>query len=102
MLFKYLPNAHPDWRTAFAGGIFTGILFTIGKMILGFLLTFSNLKTVFGATGSFVLILLFVFYSSLIFYYGGAFTKVWLDHKNESLELDNHAYEYTVSEVRGN
>src|SRR4051794_34257125 len=100
MLFKYLANAHPDWKTALTGGIFTGILFTIGKIILGVLLTFSNLKTIFGATGSFVLILLFVFYSSLIFYYGAAFTKKWSEEKNRKLRLENHVHEYKVEEVR--
>lgn len=100
MLFKYLANAHPDWKTAFTGGIFTGILFTIGKIILGVLLTFSNLKTIFGATGSFVLILLFVFYSSLIFYYGAAFTKKWSEEKNRKLRLEKHAHEFKVEEVK--
>jgi membrane protein len=100
MLFKYLANAHPDWRTAFTGGIFTGILFTIGKIILGLLLTFSNLKTIFGATGSFVLVLLFVFYTSLIFYYGAAFTKKWSEEKHRKMRLENHAHEYKVEEVR--
>ena len=99
MLFKYLPNAHPDWKTALVGGVFTGILFTIGKIILGVLLTFSNLKTIFGATGSFVLILLFVFYSSLIFYYGAAFTKKWSEEKKKKMRLEKHVYEYKVEEV---
>jgi membrane protein len=100
ILFKYIANAHPHWKVAFTGGLFTGILFTIGKIILGLLLTFSNLKTIFGASGSFVLILLFVFYSAFIFYYGGAFTKGWTNHKNKPLQLDKHAYTYTVNEVR--
>ena len=100
MLFKYLANAHPDWKTAFAGGIFTGILFTIGKLILGLLLTFSNLKTIFGATGSFVLVLLFVFYTSFIFYYGAAFTKKWSEEKNRKMRFEKHVYTYKVEEVR--
>jgi len=100
MLFKYLASAHPDWKTALAGGIFTGILFTIGKIILGVLLTFSNLKTIFGATGSFVLILLFVFYTSFIFYYGAAFTKKWSDEKDRKMRLENHVHEYKVEEVK--
>jgi membrane protein len=100
IVFKYIANAHPHWTIAFAGGLFTGILFTIGKIILGLLLTFSNLKTVFGASGSFVLILLFVFYSAFIFYFGGAFTKVWAHHKNKPLQLDKHAYAYTINEVK--
>ena len=100
MLFKYLANAHPGWKTAFAGGLFTGIMFTIGKILLGLLLTFGNLKTIFGATGSFVLILLFVFYSSFIFYYGAAFTKTWSEEKDEEMRLEKHAYEYKVEETR--
>ncbi|MEP6846334.1 MAG: YihY/virulence factor BrkB family protein [Panacibacter sp.] len=102
VVFKYLANAHPSWKVAYTGGLFTGILFTVGKIILGLLLTFSNLKTIFGATGSFVLILLFVFYSAFIFYYGAAFTKVWADYKRKPLQLDKRAYEYTIEEVRKN
>lgn len=100
MLFKYLANAHPCWRTAFAGGLLTGILFTIGKVILGLLLTFGNLKTIFGATGSFVLVLLFVFYTSFIFYYGAAFTKQWNEELHRKMRLEKHVYEYKVEEVR--
>lgn len=73
ILFRYLGNAHPTMRISFIGGLFTGSLFTLGKVILGILLTFSNLRTIFGTSGSFVLILLFVFYSSFIFYFGAAF-----------------------------
>ncbi|TKK69315.1 YihY/virulence factor BrkB family protein [Ilyomonas limi] len=100
MLFKYLANAHPNWKTAFAGGFFTGVLFTIGKIILGLLLTFSSLKTIFGATGSFVLILLFVFYTSFIFYYGAAFTKKWSEKNGNKMRLEKHVYEYKVEEVK--
>lgn len=100
IVFRYLANAHPSWKIAFTGGLFTGILFTVGKIILGLLLTFSNLKTIFGAAGSFVLILLFVFYSAFIFYYGAAFTKVWADHKKKPLQLDKRAYEYAIEEIR--
>lgn len=100
IVFRYLANAHPSWKVAYAGGLFTGILFTIGKIILGLLLTFSNLKTIFGAAGSFVLILLFVFYSAFIFYYGAAFTKAWADYKKKPLQLDKRAYEYAIEEIR--
>lgn len=100
VLFKYLPNAHPDWKTAFTGGLLTGVLFTIGKSILGFLLTFGNLKTIFGATGSFVLVLLFVFYSSFIFYYGASFTKTWAEKSNRRLRLEKHVYVYKLQEVK--
>lgn len=99
ILFRYLANAHPDWRTAFTGGVFTGILFTTGKIILGLLLTFSNVSTVFGASGSFVLILLFVFYSSFIFYFGAAFTKARADEYKRKLRLEKNAFVYSVKAI---
>ncbi len=99
VLFRYLANAHPDWKIAFTGGFFTGILFTIGKIILGVLLTFNNISTVFGASGSFVLILLFVFYSSFIFYYGAAFTKALTNAKQKKMRLETHVYIYAVKEI---
>jgi membrane protein len=99
ILFRYLANAHPDWKIALTSGIFTGILFTIGKIILGILLTFNNVSTVFGASGSFVLILLFVFYSSFIFYYGAAFTKALNSAKHKKMRLEKHVYIYAEKEV---
>ncbi len=100
VLFKHLANAHPDWRTAFTGGLFTAIYFTIGKIVLSFLLTFSMLSEVFGKTGGFVLILLFVFYCSFIFYYGVAFTKALLAEKKKHFKLDKHAHMYSMKIVK--
>jgi membrane protein len=100
ILFRYLANAHPLWRTAGIGGVFTGILFTIGKAILSVLLTFNSLKEVFGKSGALVLILLFVFYCSFIFYYGAAFTKALSDKRNIKMTLDKHAFVYVVKKVK--
>jgi membrane protein len=72
-----LPEGKPQWRVAITGGLFTGILFTLGKLILGSLLALSKIQNIYGAAGSFVLILLFVFYVSFIFYYGAMFTWYW-------------------------
>lgn len=75
-LFRFLTAGRPKWHLALKGGLFTALLFTLGKWILGFLLINSNISTIYGTSGSTVLIMLFVFYSSLIFYYGGCFVKV--------------------------
>lgn len=85
VLFRFLPDAHPDWRVAFTGGLFTGVLFTVGKLLLGFLLSYSNMQTIYGASTSMALLLLFVFYSSFIFYFGACFTKVWAMHVNRPI-----------------
>ncbi|MBC7889803.1 MAG: YihY/virulence factor BrkB family protein [Ferruginibacter sp.] len=77
VLFRYLPDGRPSWKVAITGALLTSILFNLGKYVLGWLLPNSNIGVVYGTSASIVLLLLFVFYSSLILYYGAAFTKVW-------------------------
>lgn len=74
MIFKFLPDGKVRWRVAAAGGLVTGTMFNCGKWILGKLLIYSSLQDVFGASTSLALILLFIFYSSLMLYFGAAFT----------------------------
>lgn len=76
LLFRYLPDGRPPWSVALTGALVTSILFNVGKILLRFMLGYSNINTIYGASGSIVLLLLFVFYSSLILYYGAAFTKM--------------------------
>lgn len=99
MVFRYLPDGRPDWKIAFAGAFLTGFLFTIGKIILHWLLTYSNITTLYGTSASIVLLLLFVFYSSLILYYGAAFTKIWGIHKNTPIRPLPHAIHYRLVEA---
>lgn len=75
ILFRYLTNGRPTWSASFVGGFVTGCLFTAGKFILRILLPLSKIENVYGASGSIILIMLFVFYSALIFYFGGCFVK---------------------------
>ncbi|MDQ6814188.1 MAG: YihY/virulence factor BrkB family protein, partial [Bacteroidota bacterium] len=77
ILFKALPEARPSWQVVAAGGFFTGVLFTIGKIIIRYMLSLGDITNIFGASGSLVLLLLFVFYSSFILYFGACFTKVY-------------------------
>ncbi len=100
LLFKFLPDGRPSWKTVFAGATFTGLLFTLGKLLLQWLLTYSSMKTIYGASTSSVLLLLFVFYSSFIFYYGACFTKVWAALYNKPIQPAEHAEIYEWSQVR--
>jgi membrane protein len=74
ILFKILPDAKLHWRVALTGGLITALLFNSGKWILGKLLLYNTIADIFGASASFALILLFIFYASLILYLGAAFT----------------------------
>ena len=98
-LFHYLPDGQPKWRITLMGAFVTSVLFTIGKLVLRFLLFQSNISKLYGASGSIVLLLLFVFYSSLILYYGAAFTKVWSEYRGIKIQPLRHAIHYAVSEV---
>ncbi len=99
VLFRYLADGRPSWKVSIAGGCVTGVLFTAGKEILALLLRNSNINNIYGASGNIVLILLFVFYSSFILYYGACFIKVYADHLGESFRLINKAYRYKLQEV---
>lgn len=99
IVFRYLPDGRPGWNIAFAGALVTGILFTIGKVILHWLLSYSNINTLYGTSASIVLLLLFVFYSSLILYYGAAFTKIWGMHKGQPIRPLPHAMHYQLVEA---
>ena len=98
VIFKYLSDGIIEWNTTLAGALFTGVLFTIGKLILGWVLALSNIQTIYGASGSFVLLLLFVFYCSFILYYGAMFTKVWGEYSKSAIRPKKNAYRYVESE----
>lgn len=100
VIFKYLSDAKLKWNTTIAGAFFTGVLFTIGKLVLGWVLALSNIQTIYGASGSFVLLLLFVFYCAFILYYGAMFTRVWAEYHQSSIEPRKNAYKYVLSEVK--
>ncbi len=100
-LFRFLTAGRPKFSHALGGGFFTGILFTLGKLILRFLMGFSDVKTIYGASGSTVLILLFVFYSAFIFYYGGCFVKVVSDEYGHPIKPVKEAFSFELTEING-
>jgi len=80
LLFKILPDAEIQWQHIWTGSILTAFLFILGKTAIGFVLTKANPASAYGAAGSIVLILLWVSYSSMIFFYGAEFTRAYADH----------------------
>lgn len=77
LLFKILPDAKIRWKDVLIGGFVTAIFFTIGKFGISFYLSKSSLTSVYGAAGSIVVLMLWVYYSSIILYLGAEFTKVY-------------------------
>lgn len=99
LLFKLLPDANPSWRVAITGGFFTGILFTLGKFLIPKLLPFGELTSIFGTSSSVVLLLLFVFYSSFILYYGACFTKVYAEAIHQPIKGGRYGHKFDAEKV---
>jgi membrane protein len=74
-MFKYLPDGKVKWKDAIKGAVFTSIFFMLGKAGIGYHLLHSNVSSMYGAAGSLVVILLWIYYSSVIIYFGATFTK---------------------------
>ena len=77
IIFKTLPDGKIAFRDCFIGASFTAFLFMIGKFVIGFYLGRYNIASVYGAAGSIILILVWVYYSAIILYFGAEFTKVF-------------------------
>ena len=78
-LYKFLPNARVDWRDTWIGAAVTSFLFVAGKLLLGLYLGKGSVASSYGAAGSVLIILLWVYYSGIIFYTGAEFTRVFAD-----------------------
>jgi len=77
VIFKVLPDAEIRWRQISTSAIVTAILFIIGKFLISLYISKTNVGSTFGAAGSLVVLLVWVYYSSLILYLGAAFAKQW-------------------------
>lgn len=75
IIFKFLPDAEIKWRDVRVGAVTTAILFMIGKFVISIYLSKSSPGSAFGAAGSVIIVLVWVYYSSIILYFGAAFTK---------------------------
>ena len=78
LMLKYLPDARLKWRDVWLGAIITTLLFGIGRLLIGTYVARFDVASGFGAAGSLVLLLTWVYYSAIIFLFGAEFTQVWM------------------------
>jgi membrane protein len=76
LIFKFLPDAEVAWRDVWVGALLTAGLFTMGKMLIGFYLGKSGLGSAYGAAGSVVVLIVWVYYSAQILFFGAELTQV--------------------------
>jgi membrane protein len=77
VIYKVLPDAKISWRDVWVGAAVTALLFTVGKLLIGLYIGNSSTSSSYGAAGSFVVLLLWIYYSAMIFLFGAEFTQVW-------------------------
>ena len=77
MIYKFLPDVRSQWRDVWIGAALTSFLFTLGKFLIGLYLGTSGVTSSFGAAASLITVLLWVYYSSLIFFFGAEFTQIY-------------------------
>jgi len=91
IIFKVLPDARIRWKDVLVGAIATAVLFMIGKFAIGYYLGASKVSSAYGAAGSIVIILLWVYYSAAILYFGAVFTRVWVQHFGSRIYPNDYA-----------
>jgi membrane protein len=99
LIFKVLPDAKTKWKDILPGAIASGVLFMIGKFGISFYIGKSDIGSTYGAAGSLVILLLWVYYSAIILYIGAEFAKAWSTHKGSSIQPNDYAVSLTKIEV---
>jgi membrane protein len=95
MIFKLLPDVNIDWKDVWIGAALTAVLFTVGKYLIGIYLGRGSTTSVFGAAGSLVVILLWVYYSAQILFFGAEFTQAYARRYGSRVEPADNAVRIT-------
>jgi membrane protein len=91
MIYKVMPDVKIGWRDVGIGAAVTALLFTLGKFLIGFYLAKSSVASTYGAAGSLVIVLLWIYYSAQILFLGAEFTQVWASHYGSNIRPSKHA-----------
>ena len=95
LIFKVLPDVKIRWRNVWVGAVGTALLFTIGKFLLGLYLARFASATAYGAGSAFVVVLLYVYYASIILYFGAEFTQVYAKYRGSCFQPSKYAVRMT-------
>lgn len=96
LIFRFLPDVKVQWSAAWFGAFFTAILFIIGKIGIGMMVGTSNLGAVYGAASSIVALLMWIYYSSLIFYFGVQLSREYSRFHKHTNQPKNYAMPFRI------
>ena len=91
VIFKVLPDAKLRWKQVWGGALATALLFMIGKFLIGLYVSKSDIGSTYGTAGSLVVLLVWIYYSSMILYFGAEFTKAWVLQRDGTIEPNEYA-----------
>ena len=91
MIYKYLPDVKLEWRHVWIGALVTSFLFNGGKYLIGIYLGHAAIGSAFGAAGSFAVLLVWIYYSALISFFGAEFTQVYACRHGGQMQAQAHA-----------
>jgi membrane protein len=86
MIFRILPDVDIKWKDVWLGSLVTAALFVLGKFLIGLYLGQSSLSSTYGAAGSLVIFLLWIYYSAQILFLGAEFIKVYIESKGREIK----------------
>src|SRR6185437_15133016 len=98
-IFKVLPDAKIKWRDVLAGAITTAVLFMLAKFGISFYISKSNVGSTYGAAGSLIILLLWIYFSAIILYFGAEFTKAYTIEFGSEIHPENYAVTTKTVEV---
>ncbi|CAN5414339.1 YihY/virulence factor BrkB family protein [soil metagenome] len=99
VIFKVLPDGDIQWKDVLAGAMATAFLFMLGKFAISFYISKSNVGSTYGAAGSLVVLLLWIYYSSLILYFGAELTKAYAVKYGSPIHPNQYAVTTKMVEV---
>lgn len=99
MIFKFLPDVKISWSDVLIGAMITALLFTIGKYLIGLYLGKSTFSSAYGAAGSLVVLLFWIYYSAQIVFMGAEFTQVYARHYGSRIKPADYAV-FVTEEAR--
>ncbi|SCY07899.1 YihY/virulence factor BrkB family protein [Flavobacterium caeni] len=91
IIFKVLPDAKIAWKHVRMGAFFTACLFMLGRYLIGLYIETTSAGSAYGAAGSLIVILVWVYYTAAILYFGAEFTRVYAEHRGARIEPADYA-----------
>jgi membrane protein len=98
VMFRYLPDARIGWRDVRAGAVGSALLFVLGKSVIGYYLGSSDPGKAYGAAGSLAIVLLWVYYTSMVLLMGAEFTELWAERYGRGIVPERGAIAYVEEE----